>query len=97
MKGDIMRYRRTRPDTAAITEDRPMPREETTRTCLTLRSSQLDALKDLPRATGAPVAELARRAVDAFLASRLAGYLAASRHPGHDAYESGPALSTTHR
>jgi hypothetical protein len=51
-----------------------MPRESTTRTCLNLRSRQFQALQDLSRETGAPVAELARRAVDAFLVNRVLGY-----------------------
>ena len=52
-----------------------MSRESTTRACLTLRSRQLRALQDLSRETGAPVAELTRRAVDAFLAGRVAGFV----------------------
>jgi Ribbon-helix-helix domain len=68
-----------------------MSREETTRACLTLRSSQLEALKSLSKETGAPVAELARRAIDGFLASRLDGYV-----PGTPLFESAPTPSTNH-
>jgi Ribbon-helix-helix domain len=59
----------------------PGPRRATTRACLTLRSTQLDALRDLSRATGAPVAELTRRAVDSFLADRVLGYTPGLGHP----------------
>ena len=52
-----------------------MPREPMKRTCLPLRSLQLESLKSLSRETGAPVAELIRRAIDAFLAIRLDGYI----------------------
>jgi hypothetical protein len=51
-----------------------MPRDVTKRACLTLKSHQFEALKNLSRETGAPVAELTRRAVDAFLMARAAGY-----------------------
>ena len=61
---------------AAITEDHFMPHDSTARTCLTLRSSQLGALRDLSRQSGAPVAELIRRAADAYLSDRIAGYVA---------------------
>jgi hypothetical protein len=73
-----------------------MPRQETTRACLTLRSSQLEALRSLSKETGAPVAELARRAVDAFLASRVTGYLPGSRDSGSDSYQSGPVTLKGH-
>jgi hypothetical protein len=57
----------------AIREDQPMPGDATKRACITLKSRQLEALKGLSRETGAPVAELTRRAVDAFLTARFAG------------------------
>jgi hypothetical protein len=50
-----------------------MPGDATKRACITLKSRQLEALKSLSRETGAPIAELARRAVDAFLMARVAG------------------------
>ena len=43
------------------------PRESISRTCISFRSSQLDGAKGLSRLSGAPLAELTRRAVDAFL------------------------------
>jgi hypothetical protein len=49
------------------------PRDATRRTCITLKSCQLSALKGLSRETGAPVAELTRLAVDAFLMAQAAG------------------------
>lgn len=74
----------------------PGPRESMTRACLTLRSAQLEALKGLSRQTGAPVAELARRAVDAFLAGRVAGYVPGwQHHPGPEPCQTGPAAATT--
>jgi hypothetical protein len=76
-------------------EDRFMSRESTTRACLTLKSRQLRALQDLSRETGAPVAELTRRAVDAYLASRVAGYVPGSQHLESDQYESTPTPSMT--
>jgi hypothetical protein len=65
----------------------------TTRACLTLRSRQLEALRGLSRETGAPVAELTRRAVDAYLASRVAGYVPGSQHLESDPHESTPTPS----
>jgi hypothetical protein len=59
-----------------------MLRESTKRTCLTFRSSQIEALKILSRESGAPAAELVRRAVDAFLGARLAG-------PDHETGQAG--------
>ena len=49
-------------------------RASTARACFTLRSNQLEALREVSRETGAPVAELTRRAVDAFLVNRIVGY-----------------------
>jgi hypothetical protein len=46
-----------------------------TRACIPLRSTQLDTLRHLSKDTGAPVSELIRRAVDAYLATRLASYV----------------------
>ncbi len=49
-----------------------MPGTSTERTCLTLKSSGLELLRSRSKQTGAPVAELVRRAVDAYLiADRL--------------------------
>jgi hypothetical protein len=73
-----------------------MPRESTTRACLTIKSSQLRALKGLSRETGAPVAELTRRAVDAFLAARVPGYLPGPGHPASPPDHPGPTLATIH-
>ena len=56
----------------------PGPGEPKTRTCISLRSDQLDALKGVSRETGAPVAELTRRAVDAYLIGRAAGCIRAA-------------------
>ncbi len=60
------------------------PRESITRTCVSLRLTQRDAMKSLARETGAPVSELTRRAVNAFLASRVPGYMPTSQYPGPD-------------
>jgi len=65
------------------------PQACTARACLTLRSNQLEALRGLSRETGAPVAELARRAVDAYLAGRVAGFVPGSQHPGPVPREAG--------
>jgi hypothetical protein len=59
-----------------------MPPKSTRRACLTLRSDQLAALKGLSEATGAPMAELARRALDSFIAARLAS-------PDHETGQTG--------
>jgi hypothetical protein len=80
---------------AAIKEDELMPRESTTRACLTLRSRQ-EALKEISHATGAPVAELARRAVDAYLAGRVAGYTPGIHHLEPAEYKSGTAGPIAH-
>lgn len=56
-------------------------RRGSTRACLTLKTDQLEALRCLSRETGAPVAELARRAVDAFLAGRVPGYVPGPSRP----------------
>ena len=50
-----------------------MPHKATERTCISLKSSQLAILKRRSRQTGAPVAELVRRAVDAYLAADVVG------------------------
>jgi hypothetical protein len=73
------------------------PRACTVRACLTLRSNQLEALRGLSRETGAPVAELTRRAVDVYLAGRVAGYVPGAHHPGpvpHDAGSLSPTYSS---
>ena len=57
-------------------EDRVMP---LSRACIPLRSTQLETLRRLSKDSGAPVAELIRRAIDAYLATRLAGSV-----PGRD-------------
>jgi Ribbon-helix-helix domain len=77
-------------------EDHLMPREETTRTCMTLMSRQVEAMRSLSRETGAPVAELTRRAVDAFLATRVAGYISGTQHPEADRYDTGTTASSNH-
>jgi len=63
---------------------------------LTLRSIQLEALKGVSRETGAPVAELARRAVDAFLASRMADYSSALEQAGTAPSDSHLSTPVTH-
>jgi Ribbon-helix-helix domain len=70
-----------------------MPRESSTRACLTLKSGQLEALREISRRTGAPVAELARRAVDAYL-GRMSGYSPGTPPLEAVTYESGTAPST---
>jgi predicted DNA-binding protein len=40
------------------------------RTAVFLKSSQIERLKKIQRETGAPVAELIRRAIDAYLEGR---------------------------
>jgi Ribbon-helix-helix domain len=84
--------------TRAIKEDHRMsgPGESKTRACISLRSDQVDALKDVSRQTGAPVAELTRRAVDAYLAGRAAGYIPGSQHRGPVPHGAG-SLSPTSR
>ena len=72
------------------------PRESITRTCISLRLTQLATLRDLSRDTGAPVAELTRRAVDAFLVGRVAGYVPGWQNPAPEPCEAGPAAVTTH-
>jgi len=65
-----------------------MPRDATKRACLTLKSRQLEALKGLSRKTGAPVAELARRAVEAYLVAHVHGHELEPDHPGSAQNES---------
>jgi len=62
----------------------PRPRAATERACFTMRSDQLEGLRRISRETGAPVAELTRRAVDAFLAGTVAGDVLADLVPGED-------------
>jgi hypothetical protein len=71
-----------------------MPRESSTRACLTLKSRQLEALRCLSHDTGAPVSELVRRSLDAFLALRVPGYVT---EPGHAASPPVPTPSTAFR
>jgi hypothetical protein len=73
-----------------------MSRESTTRACLTLKSRQLQALQDLSRESGAPVAELTRRAVDAYLAARVPGYVPGPGHQASALDHPGPTPVTTH-
>jgi hypothetical protein len=68
----------------------PGPHESITRSSVSLRSGQLDALRGLARATGAPLAELTRRAVDAYLAARVPGYVPGSQLPEPALYEPAP-------
>jgi Ribbon-helix-helix domain len=72
-----------------------MPLENTTRACLTLRSSQLRALRGLSRETGAPVAELTRRAVDAFLTARVPGYPSGPERAAPPSDQPDPTITTT--
>jgi hypothetical protein len=53
-------------------EDKVMP---LTRACIPLRSTQLETLRSLSKDSGAPVAELIRRAIDSYLSTRLAEYV----------------------
>jgi hypothetical protein len=53
-------------------EDTVMP---LTRACIPLRSTQLETLRHISKDTGAPVSELIRRAIDSYLAARLADYV----------------------
>jgi hypothetical protein len=64
-------------------EDRVMPMRPT---CIPLRSTQVATLKSLSRESGAPVAELIRRAIDAYLATRLGGLVPGAElpEPGQD-------------
>src|SRR5262249_60563564 len=74
--------------TAAIKEDHPMPAplKAKTRTCVSLRPDQREALRCLARETGAPICELVRRATDAYLVAKVAGYVPGSLHPGPAPY-----------
>lgn len=62
-----------------------MTREGTIRACVTLRSHQLHELREISRQTGAPVAELMRRAIDAYLAGRRGGRQHPEPSPGEPA------------
>lgn len=62
-----------------------MTRERTTRACLTLRARQIDELREISRQTGAPVAELTRRAIDAYLAGRRGDRQPPEPSPGQSA------------
>ena len=44
------------------------------RVCITFKAGQRSALKRISRESGAPFAELVRRAVDSFLAACVAGH-----------------------
>ena len=52
------------------------------RACIPLRSTQLETLRHLSKDTGAPVAELIRRAIDAYLAARLGQHPPGAELPG---------------
>jgi hypothetical protein len=80
------------PVATTIMEDHLMSREPTERTCLTFKSRQLEALRDLARETGAPVAELARRAVDSFLTAHVNHRIESDR-PGPTLANPGPTTS----
>lgn len=62
-----------------------MSGERTTRACVTLLSRQLDELREISRESGAPVAELMRRAIDAYLAGRSGGRQHPASSPGEPA------------
>ncbi len=70
-----------------------MPHEPMKRACLPLRPLQLESLKSLSRETGAPVTELIRCAIDAFLTTRLSGYLPVPELPVSGQDEPGPTHS----
>jgi hypothetical protein len=71
----------------------PESHSSITRSSVSLRSGQLDALRGLSRATGAPLAELTRRAADAYLAARVPGYAPGSQYPEPALYVSPPTPS----
>lgn len=60
----------------------PVPLQAKTRTCVSLRPDQREALRSLARETGAPIGELVRRATDAYLVGKVAGYVPGLSHTG---------------
>lgn len=67
----------------------PVSTKSRARTCVSLRPDQRQALRSLARETGAPMGELVRRATDAYLVARVAGYSPAPQHPEPVPFESG--------
>jgi hypothetical protein len=80
---------------AAIREDHPIPvpSKAKTRTSVSLRPDQREALRSLARETGAPIGELVRRATDAYLAARIAGYVPGLPTSGPVSSEAGAPAS----
>ncbi len=62
------------------------------RICITFKAGQQSALKRISQESGAPIAELVRRAVDSFVVERAASDDRAPVQPGRD--ESGSSRST---
>ena len=60
------------------------------RMCITFRAGQRAALDRISRASGAPLSELVRRAVDSFVAARADGH-----DRGLDQLEANPGESAT--
>jgi hypothetical protein len=75
-----------------------MPAEpRKTRTCLSFTPKQIAELRSLSRETGAPIAELARRAVDAFLLARLGDRRGNSDRPAINRVEPERSITTVSR
>ena len=62
------------------------------RVCITFKTGQHSALKRISQVSGAPIAELVRRAVDSFVAERATSDDRAPVQPGRG--ESGSSPST---
>jgi hypothetical protein len=75
-----------------------MSSRSSARICITFKAGQRSALDRISRASGAPLSELVRRAVDSFVAARAAGHDRAldqlEANPGASAASS-PPLSPT--
>ena len=67
------------------------------RICITIKPGQRSALDRISAESGAPLAELVRRAVDSFVAARFAGRDRSLVRPGLEPEESEPSCSTPPR
>ncbi len=63
------------------------------RACITFTAAQRSSLECISRETGAPFAELVRRAVDSFVAARDAGRDRDPAHPAREPDAPGPSPS----
>jgi hypothetical protein len=72
-----------------------MSSRSSARVCITFKAGQRSALGRISRESGAPFAELVRRAVDSFVEAHAAGFDQLETDPGETTMTSLPISTTT--